>query len=206
LISNSSCGSCWAFSATGNIEGLVKIKTGKLIKLSEQNLLECDHTCVMYKGEKVCNNGCYGGLQDAAFNYIISNDGIDTNASYPYTGRVKQCHFNNQTIGAKIVSWKWLSTNEDKLAEQLMQYGPISVALNADTLFMYAGGVFTGAGCDVEDINHAVLLTGFGVENGAPVWYMKNSWSKHWGVNGYAYVLRGKNVCGIASEPLTAEI
>jgi len=200
------CGSCWAFSAIGNIEGVAQIKTKKFVKLSEQQLVDCDDTCVTYKGQKVCNEGCNGGFQDAAFNYIIANGGIDTEASYRYTGMDGRCKFKKDTIGAKLSSWKWLSTNEDKLAEQLMLEGPISVAVNADTLLRYKGGIFKGAGCDPEELNHAVVLTGFGVVSGTPVWYMRNSWSDSWGEDGYAFVERGTNVCGITSEPLTAEV
>lgn len=201
------CGSCWAFSVTGNIEGVSQIKTGKLVKLSEQQLVDCDKTCVMYHGQKVCNSGCDGGFQDAAFNYIIKTGGIDTATSYKYTAREGRCRYNAQTIGAKLVSWKWLSTNEEKLAEELVNLGPVSVAVNADTLLRYTGGIFKGNGCDPEDLNHAVLLTGFGVDSaGRKFWNMKNSWADDWGEDGYARIAFGSNVCGIASEPLTAEV
>jgi len=202
------CGSCWAFSVTGNIEGVAYVKTKKLVKLSEQQLVDCDKTCVMYHGQKVCNDGCDGGFQDAAFNYIIKNDGIDTLSSYPYTAREgSRCRFTAQSVGAKLVSWKWLSTNEEKLAEELVQLGPVSVAVNADTLLRYKSGIFKGNGCDPEELNHAVLLTGYGVDaQGNKFWNMKNSWDTDWGEKGYARIAFGQNVCGIASEPLTAEV
>src|SRR3989338_6639426 len=72
------CGSCWSFSTTGNVEGQHALKTGKLVSLSEQNLVDCDHECMTYEGQQSCDDGCNGGLMPNAFTYIMKNNGIDT--------------------------------------------------------------------------------------------------------------------------------
>jgi cathepsin F len=166
-----SCGSCWAFSATGNIEGVTFLKTGKLVSLSEQNLVDCDHMCSEWKGQQACDSGCGGGLMWSAFKYVIKNGGIDTEETYDYEGMDDSCRFNKKNVGAKITDWKKLPTDEKQLAAALVSGGPISVAINADPLQGYSGGVITSDECDPDALDHGVLLVGFGTDdNGTQYW------------------------------------
>jgi C1A family cysteine protease len=139
-----------------------------------------------------------------AMNYLIKAGGQDTEASYPTGVHSGGCKFTPAGIGAKITSWKFLSKNEDELAQQLIETGPIAVAFNAAKLFSYHSGVLTADGCDPTRMTHAVLLVGFGTEGGKKYWLVKNSWNTSWGISGYFMIERGNNACGIATVPLTA--
>jgi len=187
------CGSCWAFSTTGSTEGAVKIATGTLTSLSEQQLVDCS------KAEG--NNGCQGGLMDYGFKYIIKNGGLDTEADYRYTAKNGVC---NTAKAAKHVSSiksfaDVASDNEAELAKAVTQQ-PVSVAIEADqTAFQhYKSGVFDST-CGTK-LDHGVLAVGYTSE----AWIVKNSWGATWGDEGYIMMKRGvsrKGICGIAMQP-----
>jgi len=194
------CGSCWAFSTTGNVEGQHFLATGKLVSLSEQNLVDCDHECMMYQGEESCDEGCNGGLQPNAYNYIISNNGIDTEASYPYEAIDQNCAFNKATVGATISNYTMISTNETQMAAYLVANGPIAIAADAVEWQFYIGGVFDGP-CGTE-LDHGILITGFDEEIDdfgfkIKYWWVKNSWGSDWGLNGYMKIIRDVGECGL---------
>ncbi|XP_054721309.1 cathepsin L-like [Uloborus diversus] len=188
------CGSCWAFSSTGSLEGQHKKKTGKLVSLSEQNLVDC--------ASAEGNAGCHGGLIDFAFAYIKKNHGIDTEESYPYVGVDEKCMFKPTNIGATLTGWVDIEKdNEEHLLKAVATVGPVSVAINAEGYgFMeYKTGVYDVKECDPQGLNHGVLVVGYGTENGKDYWIVKNSWGPHWGENGYVKMARNKNLCGIAA-------
>ncbi|XP_017031315.1 cathepsin L1-like [Drosophila kikkawai] len=192
------CGSCWAFASTGTLEGLQFRKTGKLVALSEQNLVDCSTNWG--------NQGCQGGFMTNAFNYIRENGGIDTEVSYPYKGINDKCKYNKAAIGATVTGFRILPKgDENKLADAVANIGPISVAINASprSFQFYSKGVYNEPACDSEKLNHGVTVVGYGREAGKDYWLVKNSWGTSWGDKGYIKMLRnGKNQCGISTIPV----
>ncbi|KHJ44510.1 papain family cysteine protease, partial [Trichuris suis] len=189
------CGSCWAFSATGSLEGQHMRKYGSLVSLSEQNLVDCS--------SKFGNMGCNGGLMEQAFEYIKSNGGIDTEKSYPYEGIDGKCRFNNATIGATDHGYvDIMKDNETALMLAVANVGPVSVAIDAsqESFQFYHKGVYYERKCSTETLNHGVLVVGYGSSNRMDYWIVKNSWGTGWGDKGYILMARNKrNNCGIAS-------
>lgn len=189
------CGSCWAFSATGSLEGQHFRKSGKLVSLSEQNLVDCSTS--------FGNHGCHGGLMDQAFKYIKANGGIDTEESYPYKAEDDRCHFNPRSVGANEKGYVDITPgSEEDLAMAVATVGPISVGIDAshETFQFYSHGVYNEPGCDASALDHGVLVVGYGTEDGKDYWLVKNSWGEKWGLDGYIKMSRNMhNQCGVAS-------
>ena len=189
------CGSCWAFSAVGAIEGQHALHKSQLVSLSEQNLVDCafNYSC----------EGCNGGFPDDAMRYVENNGGIDTEDSYGYIGSDGNCHYNKSTIGASVSEVVNLPNGSMiDLYQALATVGPISVALDAENDFqMYSSGIYQSTQCSSTMLDHAVLAVGYGVSfKGKKYLIIKNSWGADWGMDGYIYFSTEiDNMCGIAS-------
>uniref|UniRef100_A0A667ZEY3 Cystein proteinase inhibitor protein salarin n=1 Tax=Myripristis murdjan TaxID=586833 RepID=A0A667ZEY3_9TELE len=188
-----SCGSCWAFSAVGALEGQLAKKTGRLVDLSPQNLVDCD----------VKSSGCKGGYMTTAFRYVQRNGGIDSEAAYPYVGKDQRCRYCWSGRAAQCKGFVEIPRGcERLLAVALYKVGPISVGIDASqsSFQFYQSGVYSDPGCNRAKINHAVLAVGYGVTaSGKKYWIVKNSWSESWGDKGYILMARERrNLCGIA--------
>jgi len=189
------CGSCWAFSSTGALEGQHFKATSQLVSLSEQNLVDCSR--------KQGNMGCNGGLMDQAFQYIKENNGVDTEDSYPYEARDDTCRFKSADVGATDTGFTDItSKDENALQQAVATVGPISVAIDASHISfqLYRHGVYHEALCSQTRLDHGVLAVGYGTDSGKDYWLVKNSWGTGWGDKGYIMMTRNKsNQCGIAT-------
>ncbi|XP_044231460.1 procathepsin L-like [Thunnus albacares] len=196
------CGSCWAFSATGSLEGQIFNKTGKLVSLSEQQLVDCSRD--------YGNMGCSGGWMHDAFRYIKENGGLDTEDSYPYEAKDGKCRYDPAKIGANCTGYVNVKSNdEDALRDAVATIGPVSVAIDASqTSFqLYKSGVYDEPHCQSSALNHAVLAVGYGTENGLDYWLVKNSWGLEWGDKGYIKMSRNKqNQCGMGSYAIYPQV
>jgi len=191
------CGSCWAFSATGNMEGAYFLAHKELPVISEQQLVDCEQDCMIFPGttQQVCDEGCNGGLMPNAFTYAI-REGMESEEDYPYKGVDQTCKVDKSKIKYHFTKWSWVDDNEDAMVAGLNENGPLSVALDATYWSFYSGGIYDNS-CSSTTMNHGVLLVGYGEDSGKQYWIIKNSWGTSWGEKGYLRLIRGKNKCGV---------
>jgi cathepsin L len=191
------CGSCWSFSTTGSVEGCHQISTGSLVSLSEQNLMDCSWN----QGNEACN----GGLMTPAMTYIISNGGIDTESSYPYTATSSHtCRYSAANRGSTEKSYTNVAKGDENDLANKVNIGPTSVAIDASqsSFQLYKSGVYYEPRCSSTQLDHGVLAVGYGTDDTskADYWIVKNSWGTSWGMSGYIWMSRNRNNnCGIAT-------
>jgi len=189
------CGSCWAFSTTGSVEGCHFLTTKNLASLSEQNLVDCSTA----QG----NQGCNGGLMTQAMDYIIANNGIDSESSYPYSATgPNTCQFTASNVASKEKAYSNVASGDESALQQSVYSGPTSVAIDASqsSFQFYTSGVYSDPSCSSSQLDHGVLAVGWGTSSGSDYWIVKNSWGTSWGNQGFIWMARNSNnMCGIAT-------
>jgi len=203
------CGSCWAFSATEEVESMW-ILSGKSAQiLAPEQTVDCDTT----------DGGCNGGDTVSAYAYIKQTGGLMAESAYPYkagiTGNAGTCRFERSGIKASIKGFTYATPgcdddcdkqNEDLLKENLYKVGPVSICVDAEPWQMYQSGILAGAasGCNkaYDELDHCVQLVGYGVDPATheQFWSVRNSWATSWGEAGYIRLKYGENTCGVADE------
>lgn len=198
------CGSCWAWTMAGHLENRVAIATGNPPEeLSKQQMVDCDKKSM----------GCRGGLMEYAYEYLKEAGGIGTEESYPYIGEKQSCSFKPESVVAKVGDYQSLKSKDEKgMASHVASTSSLMVGINGNGLQFYKGGVLKPSMimCSELDLNHAVVIVGYGEEKTGrrtlPYWIIKNSWGQGWGEQGYGRVARGSNCCGIAVEPSSVNV
>eukprot|EP01060_Flectonema_neradi_P000301 TRINITY_DN10200_c0_g1_i1.p1 TRINITY_DN10200_c0_g1~~TRINITY_DN10200_c0_g1_i1.p1 ORF type:complete len:480 (+),score=93.87 TRINITY_DN10200_c0_g1_i1:66-1505(+) len=191
------CGSCWAFSATGALEGQWAIKGHGLVSLSEEELVAC----------KLSGNGCGGSDYTVAFDYIKEKGGIVTELAYPYADsrhttkdEVACKNVSNFKIGARLVDYYSGSVNETGLYALVKNRGPTSIGVDSSCWKSYGGGILTSCSSSPGIVDHAALVVGHGYDQGIEYWIVKNSWGSSWGENGFIRIQFGKNLCNLVTH------
>ena len=211
------CGDCYAFSTTGDIEGVHYLAGNTLTSLSEEQIVDC---CFQDESILKCA-GCAGGNPEDVMAWLVKKGGIESEAAYPYTipsgkrSHPGHCSITGKTpknkVSAQISGWYQVSKSaaeEANILKQLYQVGPISVSIDATDSKMkqYTGGVANPIGCKPgQRLDHAVLVVGYGSDDGQDYWKIKNSWGEDWGENGYYRIVRGQNKCGLAEDVVHAK-
>jgi cathepsin L len=200
------CGSCWAFSSTGALEGAHFVANGVLLSLSEQQLVDC-------AGLRWRNFGCNGGLQTNAFNYYEAGNNAELESVYPYTsgaGETFDCLYNaSSTTAIEVSIYTDVKPNSPSQMKSALAIQPLAVAIEADKLCFqtYKSGVLSNAKCGTT-LDHAVLVVGWGTDSdsGLDYWLVKNSWAETWGDKGFIKLeMTGEDEgqCGVQSDPQT---
>jgi len=182
------CGSCWAFSTTGSLESASAVQKGKLLDLSEQQLVDCSTS--------YGNQGCNGGLMDNAFKYIKAK-GIEAESSYPYTATDGTCKYSAAKVVTKLTKFTDVPAGNCGSLQTAGSSQPVSIAVDAEQWQFYSSGIFNNCGTSLD---HGVLLAGFnlsGAKN-TQYWKVKNSWGSSWGEKGYIRLASG-NTCGLCN-------
>ena len=203
------CGSCWAFSTTSSIESLMRINNYTVDRLSEQQLVDCSKE----------NYGCGGGLMHLALDYVIENKGLISNNEYKYVAQEQSCGIDcfeegclvsnhsfigkNNVIGSNITGYEYIIPKSKMDIMASLQNGPITIALDANSFIFrfYKSGVIDIPSNMSEEINHAVLLTGYDQDENGTYWIIQNSWGKDWGDNGFVKI-RARNGDGVLLSQL----
>jgi cathepsin L len=183
------CGSCWAFSATEEIESAILIAGGSVDPSggAPQEIVDCDTN----------DSGCNGGDPAEAMQWVISQGGLDLESCYPYTAQDGTCASAQCTPQLKVSSTTGIAQSESSIYTAL-QGAPLSICCDASSWSNYNGGVLAGSSCG-DNVDHAIQLTGYNSGQGG-YWIVRNSWGTSWGEAGFIWLQYGQNTCDITSE------
>ena len=196
------CGSCWAFSTTGSLEGAHQIATGTLLSFSEQQLVDCAYV-------KYGNYACNGGLQESAYAYYEDGFDAELESVYPYTSGTTMkkgtCAYDSSsTTAVTVSSYDAITPDSVDQMRAGLQQQPLAVSIEADKMVFqtYQSGVLNSTKCGTS-LDHAVLAVGYGTEDGQDYWLVKNSWNTTWGDQGYIKlaIVDGAGICGVQMGP-----
>ncbi|XP_066488733.1 cathepsin O [Tiliqua scincoides] len=185
------CGGCWAFSVVGALESVYAIKGNVLEELSVQQVIDCSYN----------NLGCGGGSTVSALSWLNQTQvKLVRDSEYTFKAETGMCHyFSRSHFGVSVTGYAAynLSGLEHEMMKLLLKWGPLAVIVDAVSWQDYLGGIIQHH-CSSGEANHAVLITGFDQTGSIPYWIVRNSWGRLWGIDGYAHVKMGSNICGIA--------
>jgi len=189
------CGSCWAFSATEQVESDLWRTGGEEMILSAQQTTTCTYRNIIV-------GGCNGGNTGPAYNYLEA--GIELDSDYPYTsgqaGVTGTCQADSSKFVAKTTGYTTVSSSasgESSMATYVGNTGPLSICVDAESWSSYTGGVMKVCG---NSVDHCVQAVGINTEASTPYWKVRNSWGTSWGESGFIRLEYGKNLCDLASE------
>lgn len=191
------CSACYAMAAVGALESQIFIKTGQLVQLSEQEIVDC--------ARDYSNFQCSTGVPFRVFDYIKDHGGLSLSADYPFEGVSGECRVKDKRMKIKVEGTGSINSEEssDKILMQaLIKKGPLIIGLGVvqESFMRYANGIYSESNCPTT-MNHACLLIGFGSENGEDYWILKNSWGESWGESGYMRLSRNMS-CEISSSTM----
>lgn len=219
------CGSCWTFSTSGcleahtclshhrekllegNLDGDTSFDCTSWTGLAEQQLLDCSWN--------YDNNGCNGGLPSHAYEYLKEAGGMYMEKDYPYVANstdrtcAKHCCVEKAQV-AEV--FNITARDEQDLVTAVQSLGPVSVAYQVSPDFrLYSHGVYDSFNAttnqtmckdDEMSVNHAVVAVGLGEttkdDKSIPYYIIRNSWGTSWGMEGYFWMKRNDNLCGVS--------
>ncbi|XP_003738979.1 cathepsin L1 [Galendromus occidentalis] len=172
------------FAVTGTIEGVLGIRNRRFVPLSAHQIEDC------YHGESV----------QGAYESIMQLGGIMSKAAYGDSMENRTCHFDPKKTECSLITYATVNKAEKALQAAVANVGPIAVEVDASKFLFYEKGIFSDPKCGEKAPNHALLVTGYGSENGVDYWMLKNTWGGSWGEGGYIRIERNRNTCRIANN------